>query len=327
MKKSSDESNNKNKRVIIYLTRSNNKDITNLKYSLQLLYKNFNVKFNYPIIVFHEGLNSKIKEDIKNNTKMNIKFEKVVLSLPTFLSINKIKNSILRTKTSLFGIGYRNMCRFFSKMLYNMPILKNYDWYLRLDVDSFILNNIDYDIFEFMEKNNYLYGYVAKIFEPSYVTKNLVKETNNYLKNIKIETASSQNPISIKWDHKIYYNNFEISNFKFWRSNKVKQFLEFLDKKGGIYYFRWGDAPIHTLAINMFMDRKKKYQFKDIAYYHQNFYNISYKEFNDLLSRLPIPMPRSLLRHHNLNLKNKFKYYKFKDILFSILKRILGRIR
>ena len=59
-----------------------------------------------------------------------------------------------------FGLGYRHMCRFFSGEIFKHPILQNYQYVWRLDTDSFILQKIDYNVFDRMKSNDSLYGYI-----------------------------------------------------------------------------------------------------------------------------------------------------------------------
>ena len=49
----------------------------------------------------------------------------------------------------------------------------------------------------------------------------------------------------------------------FWNQDNVVKYLDYLDKTGNIYYYRWGDAPIHTLAIYIF---SKKFEIFHINY-------------------------------------------------------------
>lgn len=67
------------------------------------------------------------------------------------------------------------------------------------------------------------------------------------------------------------WSNFEIGDLDFWRSEAYSTFFEFLDQKGGFYYEvhtlqqcfisltrlhqRWGDAPIHSIAVALFAKR------------------------------------------------------------------------
>jgi alpha 1,2-mannosyltransferase len=63
-----------------------------------------------------------------------------------------------------------------------------------------------------------------------------------------------------------YWSNFEIADMEFWRSKAYMDFFEFLDSKGGFYYERWGDAPVHSIAAAMMLPRDKIHFFDEIAY-------------------------------------------------------------
>jgi alpha 1,2-mannosyltransferase len=77
-----------------------------------------------------------------------------------------------------------------------------------------------------------------------------------------------------KWRRtKIFYNNFEISATSIWTSTGYQQYVDYIDRRGGIYYVRWGDAPIKTIGITLFVDQNKTHLFKDIGYRHNVYTN------------------------------------------------------
>lgn len=43
----------------------------------------------------------------------------------------------------------------------------------------------------------------------------------------------------------------------FWRSDIYQQYFDHLDKSGGFFYERWGDAPVHSIALGLFESAKK----------------------------------------------------------------------
>lgn len=48
------------------------------------------------------------------------------------------------------------------------------------------------------------------------------------------------------------WSNFEIGNLDLWRGEGYSKFFDFLDEKGGFYYERWGDAPVHSIGAALF---------------------------------------------------------------------------
>lgn len=61
-----------------------------------------------------------------------------------------------------------------------------------------------------------------------------------------------------------FWSNFEIGDMEFWRSSVYQEYFDYLDRKGGFYYERWGDAPVHSIALGLFEDSSKIHWFKDI---------------------------------------------------------------
>ena len=41
-------------------------------------------------------------------------------------------------------------------------------------------------------------------------------------------------------------SNFEIGSFELFRNDLYQQYFEHLDKAGGFFYERWGDAPVRS---------------------------------------------------------------------------------
>ena len=48
-------------------------------------------------------------------------------------------------------------------------------------------------------------------------------------------------------------------------------YFEFLDREGGFFYERWGDAPVHSIAAALMLKKNELHFFNEIAYYHVPF--------------------------------------------------------
>lgn len=261
------------KAAIAYLVRSKPKDIADLKRSLSLLDTNFNNRFNYPVIIFHEDFNESLMGDIQRATHSNLQFEKVKFEIPDFLNKADIPEFVYADGFE-FSIGFRHMCRFFSGLIFQHPALKDFDYLWRLDADSFVLGKIDYDLFQFMQKNNYFYGYIHILKEHPDFVKGFWDTVKKYIQLNNIRPTFLNKFLQDEgWDRSYYYANFEISKLDFWRSNEFLNFFNYLDRSGGIYKYRWGDTIIHFLAISIFVPENQIHMFNDISYQHQNFVN------------------------------------------------------
>lgn len=67
------------------------------------------------------------------------------------------------------------------------------------------------------------------------------------------------------------WSNFEIGDLNFWRGEAYTKYFEFLDSKGGFYYERWGDAPVHSIGAALFARKDQIHFFNDIGYKHEPF--------------------------------------------------------
>jgi len=202
---------------------------------------------------------SDLSNDTKNKTSTVTIYRRVKFEIPAFVNASGIE-------LNGFSIGYRHMCRFHAKGVYRNPILTDVDYALRLDHDSEFLSPIRYDIFEHMRRNDFVYGYVLISTANIGYLKGLREAVSSYVQNVSI--VPQPNYRDWKWPN-IYYNNFEISSLKLWKSKHYEDFIEYVDRLGGIYYNRWGDAPIKTLAVFLFVPPKRVHRFTDVMYRHK----------------------------------------------------------
>jgi len=68
-----------------------------------------------------------------------------------------------------------------------------------------------------------------------------------------------------------FWSNFEIADLDFWRSEAYTKYFEKLDRAGGFYYERWGDAPVHSIGAALLAPKDKLHFFHDIGYRHEPF--------------------------------------------------------
>ncbi|ODQ57567.1 glycosyltransferase family 15 protein [Wickerhamomyces anomalus NRRL Y-366-8] len=186
--------------------------------------------------------------------------------------------------------SYRNMCRFNSGFFYKQQLLQKYEWYFRVEPSVQYYCDFNYDPFQVMRLNGKKYGFIIAIHEYEETIPTLydtvmdfIEENPQYLHpNSSIDFITDMSSLSnmhIRLDLANDYNlchfwsNFEIGNLDFFRSEAYEAFFNYLDKKGGFYYERWGDAPVHTLGVSLLMDKDEIHYFEDIGYYHGPFGN------------------------------------------------------
>jgi alpha 1,2-mannosyltransferase len=268
-----------------------------LEKSLDLLFKNYNDKFRHPVIIFHEGdFKPKDQEEVIKGRDL-IQFREIHFEIPSFLR----KDEIPEKWSGIYTMGYRHMMRFYAIMIYDTLDELGYDYFMRLDDDSFIHSPIEYNLFEFMEKNGYEYGYRVDTHEDKcyllgfsetilgYVKSKQIKPTflyqhlelpsiksilKNYIKSA-LEKLYPDKQYTFEqiseYDRWGYYDNFYITKISFWKRPEVQSFLHYLDRVGGGYKYRWGDHLQQSAAIQIFMPKDKLHKFTDWTYEHATF--------------------------------------------------------
>src|SRR5271170_7250733 len=148
----------------------------------------------------------------------------------------------------------RHMCRYNSGFFFRHPLLLKYAWYWRVEPDIDFYCSMPYDPFTFMRENDKVYSFVMSL--PEYIetiptlwetTKKFCRENPQFVApgnamNFLVDDGKG-------WDGEYnrchFWSNFEIASLDFWRGEAYMKYFETLDRAGGFYYERWGDAPVH----------------------------------------------------------------------------------
>ncbi|RKF57441.1 O-glycoside alpha-1,2-mannosyltransferase-like protein 4 [Erysiphe neolycopersici] len=65
-----------------------------------------------------------------------------------------------------------------------------------------------------------------------------------------------------------FWSNFEIAKLSWFRSQQYEDFFQMMDRSGGFWMERWGDAPIHSLAAGALLAPRDIHYFRDFGYRH-----------------------------------------------------------
>ncbi|KAI0738269.1 glycosyltransferase family 15 protein [Daedaleopsis nitida] len=175
------------------------------------------------------------------------------------------------------SVSYRNMCRFNSGFFYRHALLQNVKWYWRVEPNVNFFCDTDYDPFLFMEENNKVYGFTISLYEFAKTIPTLWDTVKEFVAANPQYVAPGNSMRFLSQDGGNTYNlchfwsNFEIGNMEFWRSEAYSKFFDYLESKGGFYYERWGDAPVHSIGAALFARKDQIHFFEDIGYRHNPF--------------------------------------------------------
>lgn len=274
------------KAVFVILAR--NTDIDGLKESISMLEDTFNKRYNYPYVFLNDvDFTDEFKTTMKGLSPSEMKFgtiEKEHWGYPPWINVDKAdkERNGMAERNIIYGgsLSYRHMCRFNSGFFFRNKLLEEYDYYWRVEPNVKFYCDIEYDVFEFMRKNSYEYGWTISLPEYKETIPTLWETTLKFIKENPGLIAPVENSMSRiiddfdgKYNSCHYWSNFEIGSLNFFRSEKYLKYFEYLDQAGGFFYERWGDAPVHSIAISMFLPQSKIHHFEDIGYYHGPFTN------------------------------------------------------
>jgi mannosyltransferase len=199
--------------------------------------------------------------------------------------------------------SYHQMCRWNSGFFSQHPALTDMQYYWRVEPNVHFFCDVDYDVFRWMQDHNKTYGWNINIHDSPESISTLWPETLKFLEDHKGYVHENSARAWLEDDKKRpehtrvahgystchFWSNFEIGDLSFWRSPKYREFFDHLDKAGGFFYERWGDAPVHSVALGLFEDKSKihwyrsplspligeanKCRFRDIGYQHIPFFN------------------------------------------------------
>jgi alpha 1,2-mannosyltransferase len=152
--------------------------------------------------------------------------------------------------------------------------LDEYDWFMRIDTDSFILEDINYNVFEYMVNKKKIYGYIGELPEWPPVCKDIDFWIEEFIHKHNIPKTDFYNFVVSNgtYSFREVYNNFEITSKEYYNTPQVKFMIDEFNKSGNIYRLRWGDHLLKTLILSLCFDRNRIHRFSDIGYHHTWFH-------------------------------------------------------
>ncbi|KAI0395482.1 glycolipid 2-alpha-mannosyltransferase-domain-containing protein [Xylariaceae sp. FL0594] len=263
---------------------------------------------HYDWVFFNdEEFSLEFKAVVANATDSTCHFEIIPeehWSVPSWIDTTRF--DVGRQFMGSIGVGkawlqsYHHMCRWNAGLFALEDRLAQYDFFWRVEPGVDFSCNINYDVFRFMRDNNLAYGFNMAILDDARSFPSLWDRTREFLsdhEDLIHEDADYdwllQKPLKagddrlasqrldvdgdtdlvdrlkrLEYNNCQFYSNFEIGSLAFFRSKEHREYFDYLDKTGGFYYERFGDAPIHTLSVSLFLPKSRIWYFRDIGYAH-----------------------------------------------------------
>ncbi|OZJ02823.1 hypothetical protein BZG36_04348 [Bifiguratus adelaidae] len=270
--------------AFVTFVRGDTGSLGRLRQTMRDLEDSFNSRIHYPyIILSDEDLSDEFKELTQAIAKTStVLFGKVDNStgygIPSWIDQSKIDLNSLGKPELEFGNNFeaRMESRFMSGFIFRHPLLKDLDWYWRIEAGSEYLCPIDFDPFVFMREHGKKLSFSTSLYEYEEKVQSIWPMTVEFAESY---AGSSQ----ITWGKKNsigkfilsedggynrchFWSNFQLADLSYFRSPEYLQYFEMLDKNGGFFYERWGDPVVHTLAASLFLTKDQIHHFDEIGY-------------------------------------------------------------
>ncbi|KAI0249097.1 glycosyltransferase family 15 protein [Lactifluus subvellereus] len=259
-----------------------NSEVDDAVHSVRSMEDRFNRKYRYPWVFLNEQpFSDEFKRRVSIIASGPVHFGKISDEhwyQPSWINETKAqeeREKMVEENVPYGGsLSYRNMCRFNSGFFFRHPLLQDFRYYWRVEPNVHFYCDMNFDPFVFMHENNKTYGFTITLYESqrtieslwSAVTDFVIQHPEYVAKNHAMTFLSDNNGDT--YSLCLFYSNFEIADMDLWRSEAYTAFFDYLDSRGGFYYERWGDAPVHSIAAALFAGKDRIHFFREIGYEH-----------------------------------------------------------
>ncbi|KAI8886579.1 glycosyltransferase family 15 protein [Backusella circina FSU 941] len=269
-----------------FIVLARNTDLDGLRNAMRNMEDRFNKNYNYPwVFLNNEPFDEKFKEyttGISSGKTYYGELSQEMWGYPEWIDEDRARQC--REKMDAEGViyggleSYRHMCRFQSGFFFRHPLMDQFDYYWRVEPDVKFMCDVDYDPFKVMREKDLKYGFAISLTEYGNTIPTLWETTKGFMKEYPqhIQTNDSlldwvTNDGGETYNLCHFWSNFEIGSIAWLRSQAYLDYFNYLDKAGGFFYERWGDAPVHSIAAAMMLKKSEVHFFYDMGYFHNPF--------------------------------------------------------
>lgn len=167
---------------------------------------------------------------------------------------------------------YIQATRWYTHEMLHLGILKDYDYFLKIDTDILFVDSIPFHLLQDMKVKGAVFGHTAEYhpYGSKTCTQGIHRAIQNFTEMANNQqddgrtfgwkgTQCSSSP-EIEGDFDFYYSNFIIGKTSFWQSSWVLQFSGFLNEyPQGFFAYRWTDQIFWHNAMGLFLQNYSDY--------------------------------------------------------------------
>ncbi|KAJ1678855.1 hypothetical protein EV182_003219 [Spiromyces aspiralis] len=288
--------------AIVALVR--NENLRGMRSTLRQVEDRFNRNYGYKYVLLNDvPFTDEFKQGVQAMVNTKVEFgllQNGTWGLSPYISEDKVHQKLRENQHRyIYGdnLKYRFMCRFQSGFIHKHPLLKDIDYYWRIEPDVEYYCDMPYDPFRLFKDHKFKYGYtIAPPEKPETVetlwetTKEWIRRNKHLLPKKSFASFILDNNNNYNMCH--FWSNFEIVDLSLYRSEAYQSYFDFLDRAGGFFYERWGDAPVHSIAAALLLTKSQIHWFEDVGYHHVGYQHC--------------PQPRDLHLYCNCNPRDSF---------------------
>ncbi|KAL4808694.1 nucleotide-diphospho-sugar transferase [Aspergillus unguis] len=265
-----------------FVTLARNSDVWEIAQAIRQVEDRFNRHFHYDWVFLNDQpFDDNFKRITTSLMSGNAHFGEIPpehWSYPDWIDQDKARQvrEDMRDQKIIYGHSesYRHMCRYESGFFFRHPLLQDYEFYWRVEPGVELFCDIPYDPFLYMKEHDKKYSFVISLYEYEGTIPTLWDSVKQFMGDHP-EHIAEGNSLQFLSDDKgktynkcHFWSNFEIGSLDWLRSKEYLDYFDALDKAGGFYYERWGDAPIHSIAAGLLLKKEQLQFWDEIAYYH-----------------------------------------------------------
>ncbi|KAF9015787.1 glycosyl transferase [Hymenopellis radicata] len=316
--------------TFVMLTR--NSDLEGAMDAIRSIEDRFNTRHGYPYVFLND---EEFSEDFK--TRMSVltgskaQFGRIPenhWNQPEWIDEKKAEKDrwklIAANVKYADSVAYRNMCRFNSGFFFKHELMQPYRYYWRIEPNVKFHCDIHSDPFLFMEENKKVYGFTIAVLEIVASIRTLWSTVKDFT-NAHPEYVARDNSMGfISKDNGILIT-IAISGatlkLLIWISGEVTRIQRSSTTWTGK---RWGDAPVHSIAAALFLDRDKIHFFDDIGYQHDDWTHCPTNEDVWVKGRWHSEQKNAIYSHYSGKVYERYMGPPRRDVHTGASKHALG---
>lgn len=277
-------------KACIYAFIKSNDQLRRLLRTVESVQKNFNHAYGYPwVFISAEQLSEAFKDTVRGKlTEFSDQIDGInteamfgmvpdeIMEYPEFIDSTVASNA----RIDLFDVPhggeqfYRFISRFHAGFVANHTLLKDFDWFMRVDTGLKMTCNTDYDIFRWMQDTDKTFGFGLSIKEDARSDTNFHKTFKEFAEKHSgiynaFQKQNMEEYINIGVDgatHCSFSTELQILNLNFLRSPGYQAYFDYIDKAGGIFYERWSDSLIIGSAVATLIPAKMSHHLHHMGF-------------------------------------------------------------